>query len=422
MAYTFLDTVLIVDGASTACYLAPAFRANGVNCVHVISSPDFPSSFQKFFKKEDYVRQIEHDGDMESTLWKLRDLRIGAVLHGLDAGLVLADALAERLEIPSRNPAESSLTRRDKFMMIDRIRKAGLRAPMQFHSASVDDVMAWARAQRGLPLVVKPARSAGVSGVKICRTLEQVDAAARHVLATRSIYNHPNDDIVVQSYSEGQEYIVDSVSFGGKHRVVSLWEVHRDRVHAPRLDRMLLVNHDDSQYVNLLNYAKEALNALDVRFGPSHLELINTIEGPVVVELNSRLHGSLDLRLTTAVTGENHVSATVGAILDSERMFDVSTATRMFRGSCGHVLLRSPCSGMLNRDFPWQSIRDLPSFVGLTQTINAGDRIELTVDLTTSLGTVSLYAESNEQLNEDCQRIRAIELEFFEKRENVTTD
>ncbi|MBL3950502.1 carboxylate--amine ligase, partial [Bacteroides thetaiotaomicron] len=79
-----------------------------------------------------------------------------------------------------------------------------------FHSTSVDEAVEWARVQGTLPLVVKPARSAGVTGGKICRTLAQVEAAARDVLATRSLYNQPNDDIVIQSYSEGQEYIVDS--------------------------------------------------------------------------------------------------------------------------------------------------------------------------------------------------------------------
>ena len=119
----------------------------------------------------------------------------------------------------------------------------------------------------------------GVTGVKICRTLDQAEAAARDVLATRSLYNQPNDDIVIQSYSEGQEYIVDSVSFEGRHRVVSLWEVHRDRTHAPRLDKMLVLNHADPRYAPLLDYAAAVLDALDVRFGPTHLELFDTADG-----------------------------------------------------------------------------------------------------------------------------------------------
>ncbi|WP_175870628.1 ATP-grasp domain-containing protein [Burkholderia sp. BCC0397] len=413
MQHRFIDTVLIVDGASTAAYLAPAFRAYGIRCVHVISDPDLPEIYRNQFVPSDYIRQVQHRGDIDATLAQLSDLRIGAVLHGLDAALELADTLAERLDVPSRNPLATSAARRDKFAMNERIRQAGLRAPAHFHSTSVDAALDWARAHGTLPLVVKPARSAGVAGVKICRTLAQVEAAARDVLATRSLYNQPNDDIVIQSYSEGQEYIVDSVSFEGRHRVVSLWEVHRDRTHAPRLDKMLVLNHADPRYAPLLDYAADVLDALDVRFGPTHLELFDTADGPTIVELNARLHGSLDPRLTSAVSGENHVSATVEAVLHPERLFGDVTAPTDFRGYCGHVLLLSSRDGVLRQDFTWQAIQALPSFVGLKQWIKVGDTLRVTTDLQTALGTVGLYSPTFERLLEDCRRIREIEADFF---------
>ena len=143
-------------------------------------------------------------------------------------------------------------------------------------------------------------------------------AAARDVLATRSLYNQPNDDIVIQSYSGGRN--TSSIRCRCRHRVVSLWEVHRDRTHAPRLDKMLVLNHADPRYAPLLDYAAAVLDALDVRFGPTHLELFDTADGPTIVELNARLHGSLDPRLTSAVSGENHVSAAVEAVLHPERL------------------------------------------------------------------------------------------------------
>ena len=84
MPHRFIDTVLIVDGASTAAYLAPAFRAYGIRCAHVISDPDLPEIYRNQFVPSDYIRQVQHHGDVDATLAQLRDLRIGAVLHGLD--------------------------------------------------------------------------------------------------------------------------------------------------------------------------------------------------------------------------------------------------------------------------------------------------------------------------------------------------
>ncbi|WGS53245.1 ATP-grasp domain-containing protein [Paraburkholderia sp. D15] len=419
MTYAFIDTVLIVDGASTAAYLAPAFRAYGIRCVHVISSPDLPELYRNQFVATDYVRTIHHDGDLEHTLAQLRDLRIGAVLHGLDAALELADTLAERLDVAHRNPLASSAARRDKVLMNERVTRAGLRAPSQYSSRSADDVVGWVRALGQLPVVVKPSRSAGVTGVKICRSLGQVEAAARDVLATQSIYGQPNEDVIVQTYSEGQEYIVDSVSVDGRHKVVSLWEVHRDRSHAPRLDKMLVVDHTAPRFAALLGYARQVLDALDVRHGPTHLEIIDTAAGPTLVELNARLHGSLDPRLTTAVNGENHVSATVATVLNPERFADALNQRPVFNGFCGHVLLLSSRVGRLNKPFAWEAIEALPSFVGHKRWVKPGDTLSVTTDLKTALGTVGLYNATFEALLADCHRIRDIEARFFSDAEAV---
>jgi biotin carboxylase len=419
MTYGFIDTVLIVDGASTAAYLAPALRAYGIRCVHVISSPDLPELYRNQFVPTDYIREIHHDGDVERTVEQLRDLKIGAVLHGLDAALELADTLAERLGVDHRNPLASSAARRDKVLMNEQVTRAGLRAPAQFSSRSADDVVAWVRALGQLPVVIKPSRSAGVTGVKICRSLGQVEAAARDVLATQSIYGQPNEDVIAQTYSEGQEYIVDSVSFGGRHKVVSLWEVHRDRSHAPRLDKMLVVDHTEARFGALLDYAIQVLDALEVRYGPTHLEIIDTAEGPTLVELNARLHGSLDPRLTTAVSGENHVSATVATLLNPERFADSLNQPVVFNGFCGHVLLLSSRVGRLNKPFAWPAIEALPSFVGLKQWVKPGDALSVTTDLKTALGTVGLYNTTFEALLADCHRIREIEERFFQEPEAV---
>lgn len=419
MTHNFIDTVLIVDGSSTAAYLAPAFRSYGIRCAHVISSPDLPALYRNQFVPSDYIREVVHDGDIERTVAQLRDLNIGAVLHGLDAALELADTLAEQLGVANRNPLESSAARRDKVLMNERVLRAGLKAPGHFSSQSVDEVVAWARAFGTLPVVVKPSRSAGVTGVKVCRSLGQVEAAARDVLATQSIYGQPNEEVIVQTYSEGQEYIVDSVSYDGHHRVVSLWEVHRERSHAPRLDKMLVVDHTEPRYRDVLEYAQKVLDALEVRYGPTHLEIIDTAEGPTIVELNARLHGSLDPRLTTAVSGENHVSAAVETVLTPERFFEKLNRQPVFNGFCGHVLLLSSRAGRLGKDFSWHAIRSLPSFVGLKQWAKAGDQLSVTTDLRTALGTVGLYSKTFDALLDDCRQIRDIEDRFFSNAEAV---
>ena len=209
----------------------------------------------------------------------------------------------------------------------------------------------------------------GVTGVKICRTLEGRGSRARragHPFAVQPAERRHRDPELFGGAGIHRRFGVVRRPPPGGQPVGSA-----PRPHAPRLDKMLVLNHADPRYAPLLDYAAAVLDALDVRFGPTHLELFDTADGPTIVELNARLHGSLDPRLTSAVSGENHVSAAVEAVLHPELFGDVAAPTD-FRGYCGHVLLLSSRNGVLRQDFTWQAIQALPSFVG--QAMGQGGR------------------------------------------------
>ncbi|QPF74102.1 ATP-grasp domain-containing protein [Roseateles sp. DAIF2] len=411
VGYKPLETVLIVDGFSTAAYLAPALRSYGLRCVHLLSSPNLPRQHVEQLQRADYQQCLVHEGDFDATLAALRPLGIGLILHGFDSALELVDRLGEALDLPWRNPLASSAARRDKELMTEAVRRAGLRAPEQLLARTVEEALDWARPR--LPVVLKPTRSAGVRGVRICRSEEEVREAAAAVLDGLSFYEDRNEGVLVQRCSQGQEYIVDSVSFEGRHRLVSLWQVERDRRAAPRLEHMLVVDHRESRYRALIDYAFAVLDALELRYGASHLEIMDTPEGPSLIELNARMHGSLDPRLTTAVSGENHVSATVETFLNPAGFERRLQEAPEFRGHCGHLLLVAPRGGRLARDFIWSEIAALPSFVSTKQWVKPGDLLQPTTDLKTALGMVGLFHPRLETLEQDTQRIRALEQQFF---------
>lgn len=421
MRNKLIDAVVIVDGASTAAHLAPAFRSYGVKCVHVISDRSLPRLYTDQFNEHDYIRQIVYDGDLVRTVDEIRSLglEIAVVLHGLDSACELADQIAHAIGAKFRNPLQTSAARRHKYLMIEAVRSASLRAPDQMVSRATSEIMHWVRELGKLPVVVKPTKSAGVTGVKICYSLSEVEAAANNVLATTSIYDQQNEDILVQSFTDGQEYIVDSVSFDGRHKVISVWEVERDRRNSPRLEKMVVVDHGDSRYQHLLEYAARVLDALGVKYGPTHLELIDTEEGPVIVELNARLHGSLDPRLTSAVTGENQVSATVEAFVCPEIFLDGMGKAPKVYGHCGHILLLSKANGVLNRDFVWEALEQLPSAVNVKRWVKPGDVVNITTDLRTAMGAVGVFSKDHEQVLRDWKKIRSLEDAFFSCAESV---
>lgn len=386
MKNTLIDVVAIVDGASTSAHLAPAFRACNVKCVHVMSSATLPERLKQQIIATDYIADIVHQGDTEETARQLGEMGVSVILPGVDSGVELASLLAEKMQLAWRNPVELTRARRDKFEQIETIRCAGLRAPEQYLAQNPDSIVQWVSQYGRFPVVVKPVRSSGVKGVKVCRTVEEVWLAANTILSTTSSYDEIQEDILIQSYSQGQEYIVDTVSFAGEHRIINLWQVERDHTMTPRLEIMQVIDHREEQFVSILNYARQVLDATGMNYGPAHLELIVTENGPTIVELNCRLHGSLDPRLTSAACGVNQVNAVVEAFINPVHFSATLNTSPSFYGYCGHVLLLSPSEGVLSREFTWEKIEALPSCVSVKRWVKAGDVLKKTVDLRTALG------------------------------------
>lgn len=181
-----ISTVAIVDGASTSTYLAPAFRSYGVQCVHVLSSESLPERLKEQINHSDYIRSVVYQNDISALAEILKDLQIDVVLPGGGSGIELAAELAEALDVPYKNPVHLAKARRHKFEQVDILSRNGLLTPKQYQSEQVDGIVEWARTHLTLPVVVKPNRGAGVSGVKVCQTLCQVREAAENILNSKS--------------------------------------------------------------------------------------------------------------------------------------------------------------------------------------------------------------------------------------------
>ena len=381
--------------------------------MHVLSSEKLPERLKAQINHSDYIRSVVYQNDISALAEMLKDLQIDLVLPGGGSGIELASELADALDVPLRNPGHLAKARRHKYEQIEILNRNGLLTPKQYQSEQVAEIIEWTNTHLNLPVVVKPTRGAGVSGVKVCHTLSQVREASESILKSKSYYDEDQNEILVQSCTEGQEYIVDMVSFDGHHKVVSVWEVDRDRRESPRLEKMVVVDHTQPCYSQLIDYSKKVLDVVGLNYGPSHMEVMLTSEGPVIVELNSRLHGSLDPLLTTAVTGENHVSATVNAFVNTSHFIDSISQKPVFNGFCGHVLLVSPVSDREFWNFPWDRIESLPSFVSVKRWVKPGEQLHVTTGLQTAIGMVGLFHEKSEQLDADWKEIRKIEKEYF---------
>lgn len=401
--------VVLVDPYAPARGLPPAFLQAGYPCVRLQSTAEVPAVYRGPLDLSDYTANVVHRGDIEDTVRQLSEYQPVAVITGSELGVELADTLSELMGLDT-NGTKLSAARRDKFQMIERVAAVGLRAPRQVHVADEAELRAWHQ-EIGGRIVVKPLRSAAGDGVAFCDSPDQSAAALAAIMGRENIFSLPNRGVVAQEYLLGAEYIVNTVSRAGRHHVTDIWGSGRLSVNgiADLLVESVLLELGAPDLDALTAYAFEVLDALGIQFGPAHLEIKMTPDGPCLVEIGARISGGELPYYAAEAIGESQLDWTVDCYVRPER-FDARCGTpyrlkRYFAWSA----LASPYRGTLVSYRGLERIKELQSFRGMRTFVAPGSAIQPTVnDLTYPL-TVTLHHESDGVLQRDLNTIRYLD-------------
>ncbi|MFR9728889.1 ATP-grasp domain-containing protein [Saccharopolyspora sp. MS10] len=404
-------TCAIVDAHGAGRLLPDALRRRGVRCVHVRSpfpDPRLPGP------PEGFAADLAHGGDLASTARALRELGVRAVLAGAESGVLLADELAAELAVPG-NGTRNPLARRDKHEMQRAVLNAGLAAAPGLRSASAAEVVAWAVARDEWPVVLKPVLSAGTDNVLLCESPEQVAAAHAKIMGSVDRYGRPNGTVLAQRFLVGTEHYVNSVSRDGAHQVVEVWRYHKRIVDDRAIyDYEDLLDPTDPAAEAVAAYVRSVLDALEVRNGAGHTEVMLTEEGPVLIECGSRLGGGQLPELLTRCTGTNQVDALAGSIADPERFRSAAAEPYRLRLRLRCVnLISTRDGGRVPGPGDWAAVEALPSFAGAVLTAPGGTPLSRTVDMATCPGTVYLAAPDESALDADRVRLRELERDLY---------
>jgi biotin carboxylase len=414
-------TAVVVDAYSTGARLAPRFKAAGMPVVHVQSSPRLPDFYARAFRGKDFVENVVHEGDLEATAARVAAHDPVFIVVGAEPGVPLADALSERLGLPS-NGSELSAARRDKNAMSEALRQAGLRTAEALKTADVAGAVAWAAARGGEPVVVKPLDSAGTDGVSICADAASIEAAFAANLGRPNALHGANEELLVQELLQGTQLFVNTVSWDGVHHVSEVWRDNKLRVGANFIYdyEELLPRHGPQQDL-VVPYVEAVLDALGIRFGPAHTEVMLTATGPVLVESGARMHGSVPDEIVDRCT-PSHQTLTAEAYLDPASV--ARRAARPYELAAGAycVMLISQHEGKIVYDAGMREIEALPSFAGTISMLGPGDQLKTTVDLFSCPGIIYLVDPDRERLKADYDRIRELDaVGVFELEQLVTS-
>lgn len=341
-------------------------------------------------------------------------LEVTGVICGGEAGVDLADALSEYMGFITNGTDVAN--RRDKKVQQELIRDAGLRSVRQAAGSTVEEVEGFLRTEK-YPLIVKPSDSAGSDGVKLCHSYE---LAKDHFITLTTTHQRVNgggacEEVLCQEFLKGKEYVVDHVSRDGIHKCVMVWVYDKRPVNGASFVYFgdIPLDSESEEAKQLIPYARGVLDALGVKNGPSHGEIIMTEDGPCLVEMNCRAHGgdAIWQPLCTALTGGYcQIDASVDAYLNKEKFLalpDKPCSPFKAAGQCVDLVCFK--GGTVKATPGYDVISLLPSFVCLNSHIKKGTVVAPTVDMSTEAGNLVVMHKDPEVLARDIELIRQME-------------
>lgn len=406
---------IIVDGYSTGSSLAKVFAAYGYGSIHIQSSAKIASNLEKSFRVNDYIDNIIYSGDIDSVCASInaKGFEIICIIPGCEPGVELADILSERFNCSTSNGTLYSRARRNKFLMTEAVKKAGIPTVNYIKSNNIEEILKYISNynQFSSPIVLKPLESSCTDGFHICRTEKEVRDAFSKLHLSKNVFNAINDEILVQNFLEGQEYCVNTVSLNGIHYVCEIWQINKSLAqHSKIYNCMKLIDDDIPEYQLLKQYTESVLNALHIKNGPAHTEIIiDKNNQPILLETAARLMGAFDLSLITQALNSNATLITVEAYLTSDIFLKrINQPKQKIKAYPYMIHLISEHEGIL-QEYCLENLRKLKTFYGIDTYLEPGSIVRKTVDSITSPGVVFLISENKDDLERDYSLLRKME-------------
>ena len=271
------EAVIVVDTFSTGAMLCDLLYSKGFKVIRVLSGDlqdllDMVPDGLNFSFEASFMLNVDIESDVavNEIIKGVRALGfpVIAVLAGAETGVELADQLSERMGLTTNGTALSE-ARRNKYVMGETIRAAGVRAVKQLRAINWGEIDAWIKEWNPSPfkVIVKPMDSAGSDSVTLCQSHKEVQDAFGNIMGKINGLGLVNKAVLVQEYLEGQEYVVDMVSSEGVHKVAAIWAYDRrpaNGAHFVCLGQRLLTI-DDPHCAELVAYMKKVVTALGIR-------------------------------------------------------------------------------------------------------------------------------------------------------------
>ena len=316
--------IIIVNCGSTSINFVEDVLNRGYNPIFLDTRPIDSEEGQKFgelvFTSHAHIKNVELIHEQESyedTLELVRQYDPLLILPGTEKGVVLATRLSYDLNLKG-NSIENIDAMTLKNEMQNRIRERGLRSIRGKVVSSIDEAIEFYDAEGLKEVVLKPTSSAGSVGVHICSNKQEMISALEDSFSKTNLYGEALSEMLVQECIVGDEYIVNTVSCEGMHRVTLVWKYNKIKTAEGAIiyDTCETVNQLNIAEAEMIEYAYDVADAMGIQYGPVHGEYMIDENGPVLIEVNCRpCGGGMTAEFLDKIAGHHETDCILDAYL-----------------------------------------------------------------------------------------------------------
>ncbi len=382
-------------------------------------APDWVSNVKNVKKglgnKAEFIHLPKGCSD-EDLVNLLKKYEIVCAVPGCETGVRLADRINKVFGLRGNDP-DTTYLRCTKEGMYEALGKAGIRRIESAMVSTEDDVKKFWNDNRLTKAVLKFSETAGTVGLKISDSLE---ACLEHFRLMQGMYNMWGSEspILMQEYIGGTEYIVNSISVDGRHKITDVWRYEKILYDDGTLvyDTIILVDRLVPGMQDVLQYDYKVLDAVEMKNGFSHNEIKVDEKGPVLIETNARvMGGTLTREYLDEIFGSHMTDVTLKSLLQPSFFDSYMLAPYRPRKSSMFKIAIAPRDVEADLGPFFELARHLESFREIVYFGGSGvQKYPRTVDFETSPFFIRMTNEDYGKLKRDYELVRLLEERYLD--------
>ncbi|CAH1203711.1 Phosphoribosylamine--glycine ligase [Paenibacillus plantiphilus] len=323
---TTVKTVAFVEPSFYGVSFARVAFEQGHRVIAIVSSKDNP---QKYGYEGIYHDLIVADIRDEESLYQAiiqspYANQLDALIPATDYASHVTAKAAERLGLRGL-PYEAALKARNKDLAREAYAEHGVPSA-RFKKVRTYEEAAAAAEEIGYPIVLKPTNCASSQNVYFINNVNELREAMEIIIAFKVTYMDfkVREEYLIEEYLDGPEFSVELFLREGE----PIFSAVTEKITSP-LPYFVEIVHTlptpsyTEQEEDIVRTAVDALAAIGIKNGPSHVEVKLSSTGPRIIEVNGRPGGdNISSDLLVQAFGVEIFEATVNYYLDNPIAID----------------------------------------------------------------------------------------------------